>query len=273
MVDASKVPLAVSCLTYWELPPPDAVIASVEAGCQYISLRIVQRGPQPPGTEIVPGNSVFKETKRRLQSEGLPVLDVEAWDVGPSFNLTNYEIALAAAAELGARHVLTTVTDSDRNRRIDNFSALCQAAAPYNLSVDVEFIPWNAVHNYIEARALVDAAAQPNGSILVDPLHLDRGNTTITEIASAPKHLFRFMQFCDGEKLINPTNEDLMFSARNERLFPDEGQIDLVGILHAMPPSIPLSLEIPREKLSKTVPAAERIKRAVDATRRVLARI
>jgi sugar phosphate isomerase/epimerase len=255
------------------MPPPDAVTASVEAGCQFISLRIVQRGAQPAGTEIVPGGTVFKETKRRLRSEGLPVLDVEAWEVGPSFDRADSERNLAAAAELGARHVLTIVTDSDRNRRIENFAALCQAAAPYNLSIDVEFIPWNAVHNYIEARSLVDAAAQPNASILVDPLHLDRGKTTIAEIAAAPRHLFRFMQFCDGEKLVHPTEEELIFSARKERLFPDEGQIDLVGILRAMPPSIPLSLEIPREKLSKTVPAAERIRLAVDATRRVLARV
>jgi hypothetical protein len=57
--------------------------------------------------------------------------------------------------------------------------------------------------------------------------------------------------------------------AVKERLFPGEGAIDLIGLLRALPPGIPIALEILMATLTQTVPAAERLRCAVKATRDV----
>jgi sugar phosphate isomerase/epimerase len=65
----------------------------------------------------------------------------------------------------------------------------------------------------------------------------------------------------------------MMHAARYERLFPGEGGIDLLGLLRAVPREIPLSLEVPTVTLAKTVGAAERARRGLAATKRVLAQL
>jgi len=51
---------------------------------------------------------------------------------------------------------------------------------------------------------------------------------------------------------------------------PGDGGLDLRGILRAVPRDIPLSLEIPMQALSRTVPALERSRRMLAKTRRLL---
>jgi hypothetical protein len=47
--------------------------------------------------------------------------------------------------------------------------------------------------------------------------------------------------------------EGIIRTARDERLFPGEGGIDVRGILACMPQDIPYALEIPRVALTKAV--------------------
>jgi sugar phosphate isomerase/epimerase len=61
-----------------------------------------------------------------------------------------------------------------------------------------------------------------------------------------------------------------MHAAVSERLFPGEGAIDLAGLLRALPFGIPIALEVPTATLALTAPAAERLQRAVAATRKLL---
>jgi sugar phosphate isomerase/epimerase len=67
--------------------------------------------------------------------------------------------------------------------------------------------------------------------------------------------------------------EGLLFQARAERLMPGEGGLDLVGILGALPPDAPLSLEIPMIELARTVGAVERARRMRAAALALLARL
>ena len=56
--------------------------------------------------------------------------------------------------------------------------------------------------------------------------------------------------------------------ARSDRLFPGEGGLDLRGLLRALPAGIPLSLEVP---ISQKLPPLERARRALEATKAILA--
>jgi hypothetical protein len=68
------------------------------------------------------------------------------------------------------------------------------------------------------------------------------------------------------------TNEDLIHTARFERLVPGEGGIDVHGILDALPAGLPYALEIPRATLVAQVGAKEHARLSIAATREYLDR-
>ena len=69
---------------------------------------------------------------------------------------------------------------------------------------------------------------------------------------------------------IPATTAGLIHTARFERLFPGEGEIDMLGILAALPAGIPFALEIPRAMLVAQVGAKEHARLAIGAARRHL---
>ena len=78
------------------------------------------------------------------------------------------------------------------------------------------------------------------------------------------------MQLCDA-LAERPTDvKGLLHQARAERLMPGDGELDLKGMLRGVPDDIPISLEIPMETLSRTVPAVERTRQMLVKARRLL---
>ncbi|MEX2149939.1 MAG: hypothetical protein WD793_06980 [Steroidobacteraceae bacterium] len=60
------------------------------------------------------------------------------------------------------------------------------------------------------------------------------------------------MQLCDAPSASPASIDGLIYAAREERLFPGECDLDLVGILDHLPRPIVIGMEIPTEKLSFT---------------------
>ena len=79
------------------------------------------------------------------------------------------------------------------------------------------------------------------------------------------------MQICDAAAERPGDTETLIFHARNERLMPGDGALDLPGILRAMPGDIPIAVEVPMRTLAQTVGAVERAKRIRAKTEALLA--
>ena len=119
----------------------------------------------------------------------------------------------------------------------------------------------------------MQAAGRPNGGVLLDPLHFARSVGTVADIADVPWALWHYWQICDAPAEHPGTTEGLLHTARAERLFPGEGGLDLAGIVRAMPADLPLSVEVPKATMARTVPGAERIRLAADATRAFLATV
>src|SRR6266480_6768952 len=66
------------------------------------------------------------------------------------------------------------------------------------------------------------------------------------------------------------TMEAIIRTARDERLFPGEGTIEIRGILDCLPDNIPLSLEIPRVALTKAVGPEEVARLAIRVAQNLL---
>ena len=102
-------------------------------------------------------------------------------------------------------------------------------------------------------------------------MHFDRSGSLTGAIAKIPAGRLHYWQLCDGpaERLV--TTEEMMRTARTERMFPGEGGIDLVSLTRAMPADIAISIEVPTVELARTVDATARARRALNGARRVVA--
>lgn len=266
-------PLSLAALTVLELTPPEMVSCAAEAGFSHVGIRLLPATKTEPQYDIVGDTPLLREVERRLADTGVKVLDVEIFRLKPETRVADYEAAITTAARLGASELLVAGNDPDEARLIDRFAAFCALAGRYGLGASLEFMPWTDAKDLTQAARIVERAGCANAGLLIDPFHLSRSRSRIADIASVPPSRLRFMQFCDVPAAIPPTMDAILAEARAERLFPGDGGLDLVGLLRAVPRDIPLSLEVPAHSLARTVGATERARRALAATRRVLAQL
>jgi len=262
---------SLAYLTSTPLAPPDAVVLADKLGYQAIGVRIT---PAAPGGDFSPLTNdpvMLRETIRRIDDTGIPVFDVEIARLGSDFKPNHFAAFLDAAGRLKARAILVAGDDPDESRLTDSFAKFCQAAAPYGLTADLEFMPWTAVKNANAALRIVSTAGEPNGRVLVDALHVARSATTLDDIASLPRHVLSYAQLCDAPAGIPATHEELIHTARCARLLPGDGEIDLKGLVRALPADLPLSLEIPNDEWLPKLGAEEWSRRALAAARRIVA--
>jgi sugar phosphate isomerase/epimerase len=260
-------------LTVISLAPPLMVDVAASTGYRYVGFRLIPVTPDSPGYPLMNDKTMMRETKARLADTGIGVHDIEFVRFALETDVESFLPFLEAGAELGARHVVTAAYDHDRGRLIDRFGALCDLAAPFGLTIDLEFFPWADVPTLSQAAAVVAAADRPNSGILVDALHFDRSASTIEQLDAVPPSRLPFVHLCDAPAKKPTTMEAMIFTARSERLAPGEGCIDLQRILRHMPPGIPVTLEVPMEKLTRERGPEEVARRAREGAARVLAAI
>jgi hypothetical protein len=117
------------------------VDVAARTGYRYVGLRLIAVTPESPGYPLMNDKTMMRETKARLAETGLGVHDIEFVRFAPETDVESFLPFLEAGAELGARHVVTAAYDPDRGRLIDRFGALCDLAAPFRLTIDMEFFP------------------------------------------------------------------------------------------------------------------------------------
>ena len=263
--------LSLSFYTVPTLSPPQTVSVAADTGCRHVGLRLL--GGQPGGGEmpLLRDPAVRRQTLKAMKTHGISALDANTARLVADTIIPDYIPFLDAANELGARHVLTTIDDPDPARLIDNLCRLCDLAAERSLTIDLEFVPWLQLSNIAEAAQWVRECDHDALGISVDALHFYRSGSRLEDLKGLPEAWFRYIQVCDAPFLpSSPTRDELIHEAVKERLLPGEGAIDLAGILRALPPSLPLALEIPQAGLSASVSDLERVDRAVKETRALL---
>lgn len=264
-------PLSLSYYTAPELSPLETVAVAAQAGCSHVGLRLL--GGQPGGSEtsLLLDRGLQADMLEAMADTGIAALDANTARLVPETRVADYIPFLDAAARLGARHVMASVDDADRARSADNVRRLCDLAAERGLTVDLEFVPWMALNDLAAAADMVRACNRDALGIAVDCLHFHRSDSSIEALARLPLRWFRYAQICDAPAAETlPSRDRLIHEATKDRHLPGAGDIDLAGILRALPDDIPLALEIPQAALAASMDATERVSRAVAATRRLL---
>lgn len=254
--------IGLAALTVLELPPPELISTAAAAGYDCVGLRLI-----PVAGQKLQHPFVLSEVEDRLAGTGVRVLDVEVFRLTPETSVSDFEPAIATAARLKATQLLVHGADADEARLTETFARLCDLAGRYGLAANLEPMPWVEVSNLAKAMRILEGAARPNGGLLVDAIHLDRAGDSLAELESIPKKYLRYLQLCDARPERPSEMQEIIRQARGDRLFPGEGGLDLKGLLNALPPDLPISLEIPS---AKPMPALERARQALAATRRIL---
>ena len=263
--------LSLAHLTALHLTPPALVEAAAGAGFEFVGLRLTAVTPGGVAYPLHEDPALMRETRARLADTGVRVLDVELIKLEPGTDVAEFEPVVAAAAELGARHMLTQGHDPDFSRVTDRYAAFCDLTARYGMTSDIEFLTWTDLNNLDKAAALVRAAGRPNGGILIDTLHFFRSGCRPEEIADVPTDWLHFIHLSDAPAEAPTTVDGLLHTAREARLLPGEGGLDLAGVLRRLPAGRPIALEIPNAEMAQAMSDEERVRRAREATLRLLA--
>jgi len=266
-------PFSLAYLSASRLAPPDVVRVAAQTGYGFVGLRLLPASPGGASCPLHTDAALLRATQAAMRDTGVGVFDLEIIRIGAVFDPAAYEAFFAAGQSLGARAVLVAGDDPDEARLTANYAALCQHAAAYGLTCDLEFMPWTSVKNGPAAMRVVGGAAQPNGRILVDALHFARSATTLADIAAIPRAWLGYAQICDAPAEIPTTDAGLIFTARAERLLPGEGGIDLAGLWRQLPVDLPISVEIPSDSRIPVLDEMEWARQALAASRAVLASI
>jgi sugar phosphate isomerase/epimerase len=245
-----RTDLSLAHLTVLSLAPPEIVRVAARIGYRAVGLRLIPASNDSPSYRIMDDAVMMRETRAALADTGLRVSDIEFVRITPEIEVAALESFIAAGAALGARHVLMGPYDPDHSRLSDNLAAIANLSARYGLSALLEFFPWTTVPDLDTAARIVRAASCPNAGILVDVLHFDRSDSSLSQIGAIPSQWLPLLHLCDAPAGKPATTEGLLHTARAERLPPGDGCIELGPILTAMPDDTQIALEVPMQGMT-----------------------
>lgn len=263
---------SLAFLTVSEVAPPEAVRIASECGYSHVGLRLLPSGSEGP-YPIMTDQVVLDETIAALKETGVKLADIEIVRIGEHFNAESFRGFLERGALMGAGHVLVAGDDPDRARITRNYIDFCKLAAEYGMTADLEFMPWTAVPDIRAAYEIIEAADQPNAGLLVDALHYHKSAGTPEQVAEIPKEWVHYVQFCDSPLAYSSAIDDLIHAARAARLYPGEGELDLLSLLKAIPSDTVLSIEVPKLALVGEVSARDRAAQALAGMKALVAQL
>ena len=256
--------IGLAALTVLECPHDAQVRIAAQAGYTHVGLRLV---PVPGQPHEHPLDVVLLE--HCLRDTGVRVLDVEVFRLTPQTKVGDWENVFAVSQRLGASDLLVHGADADEARLANTFGELCELAGRYRLRANLEPMPWVDVSNIAAALRILRAAGKANGGLLVDAIHFFRAGDSPAELRKVPREYLHYAQICDARPEKPADMQEIIRQARGDRLLPGEGGLDLRGLIGALPANIPLSVEVP---MAAKLPPLERARRALEATKAILAR-
>ena len=237
--------LSLAHLSLIAHPPDQLVTLAAEAGFGHVDLRL----SPATSTDRVYGDDerigLCRALAPLLRQTGVKVWDVEIIRINERTQPQDHLPLMEAASLLGARRIKTVCDCDDLALSAALLARLVDLAAPFGLTVDLEYMIFSGVKSLRAALAIVDAVAKPNLQVLVDALHWMRAGDMAADIRAAPPSRIGYVQLCDGPRLGPVGDVALIAEARTSRMPPGESEFPLGALLDAMPAGCPVSIEVP----------------------------
>ncbi len=267
-----KQEFSLAHLTVLGCSPVEMTHIAARAGYDYVSLRLIPMGVPGEHSFLPEDKKMVRDIKEALDVTGVKFLDLELARILPDKDPKDFAPAMEVAAELGARHVISSAWTSDRNDRnfvVDRYAEICDLAKPFGLTVELEFPTFSRLSNLQEAADIIRAAQRSNCGILLDTLYFHFSQVKLEELALIPHEWFHFLHISDTVEDIPATREGKIHIARDERLYLGEGCIDFTSIFNSLPP-IPYSIELPNAKRVKELGYEGHARRCIETARHYL---
>ncbi len=258
------IKLGVHQLTVLDISPVELIEIAAKTNCQKVSLF-----SQPIGGSQFPlvTKENLQELRSGLSANDLQVANIECFMLTPNTRVDEFEAALELGAELGARGATALLYDADKNRIVDNLSALAELTKSLGIRIGIEFMPLAAGwKNLQETASLVMQLQDLNLGIGVDLLHLVRSGGSPEALKAIDPSLISHAQLCDGSH-INVSN-DYVEEASFNRMAPGDGVFPIQSFLQALPEGLTVELEVPQVS---DLPALQRVQHIVAGARKQLA--
>lgn len=235
-------PLSLASGVVPEFGPVATIEAAAAAGFDMVGLWVDPQEWTAATTRAV---------RAALAATGLPLLDVEAIWLKPGDDMDSHRRVIDIGVELGARNVLCVSSEPDASCTADRLSRLCCHAETATMRVALEFGVFTEVKNLRAALAILDWVDHPLRALLIDPIHVDRSGSAIADMAAIDPALLPYAQFCDAPAQ-RPDPDDFDAVIRDAIDLRDqcgEGALPLAELYQALPPGIPLSIELRSQAL------------------------
>lgn len=228
--------LSLAAGTLPEFLPDQVAIAAGQSGFTHVGFTIEPSHWTP---------ELAKATKSAIREYNLSVLDTEVVWIPEGGVLTDdHRLIIDAGAELGAANILVVSSDPDPDRTAGALHQLCEWAQPANMSVALEFLMITAVRSLNSALDIIKRCDHPAAAVLIDSLHFQRAGQAPADLKSVDRNLLNYSQICDGQLHCENNMDAYLTDAVDLRSAPGEGELPLASLLEALPPAIPLSLEV-----------------------------
>ncbi len=252
---------------------PELTYIAARAGYDFVSLRLIPMGVPGECACLPQDKMMIRATKSALDATGIRLHDLELARILADRDPKTYVPAMEVAAELGARHVISSAWTKDRTDRdflVERYAEICDLAKPFGLTVDLEFPTFSRLTSLQEAADIVRAAGRRNGGILIDTLYAHFSKLDPAEVDTLPAEWFHFVHIADTVRDVPKGRDGMIRIARDERLYPGEGCIDFAALLEQLPP-VTYSIELPNLKRVEELGYEGHARRCLDSAKRHLA--
>lgn len=233
-------------LAYLTVPgtgPIELIRMAKEAGYDYVSLRTIPMGqPGEPQPRLEKDPALFAEVQKTLKECEMRLLDIELVRIREDL-LEDYRGVFEKAAELGATQVLSSVWTKDYSFAADRYAAVCEQAAQFGLTVNLEFPIVSELRTMKDALAMQEKVGADNLKVMMDMIYVHLDGVKPEDIKAVAPERFGVIHMCDWPRDFN--GGDPTPIVRGARAYCGEGCVDIAGIVKALPESCPISIELP----------------------------
>jgi sugar phosphate isomerase/epimerase len=242
------------------VPPPQFVRAAADAGFRQVSLRVAAglealgKGETSGPYTLLGDGALQRETRRALDETGIRVVEAEYVLLSPELEVSDYRRLVEVGALLGARQVVVVFFGYDDEARIvADFARLCDLASEYGLLAIIEFVAPTSVNSIEKCARIIIASGKTNAGILVDSLHLFRTGGSVEALAAMKPELIVNCQLSDGLMSLGATWHPDM---PKNRMHLGDGDFPLRQLVAALPPGVPVAIEVPSASFLNSPPSA-----------------
>jgi sugar phosphate isomerase/epimerase len=261
--------IIIAPTTLQDTAPLEYVEATAAAGYDGIGLR-VHRSPGLPFHPVLGDAALIRDMRQRIADAGLAVFDLYSFYLQPDTDVQSFAPTMELGASFGARYATVMGADEDWSRQRDNFVRTCDLAKQFGLVCSLEFAVIRPLATLAQTVRLIEEAKRA-AVICIDPLHLARSGGSPADVKALDHKYFPYAQISDG--ILEPGEPNPALFGKlglGKRAMPGEGQLPLREVIAALPPGIPLSVELPHALAPKGTSARDWAKITLESTRNFL---